>query len=877
MEYNNNTFQENDVDNENIVRNVPENMNQPDFNQNAYNQVNYGQNNYNMNNATDIQYGQSYGATNHSENQAEPKKNGAKTFFLILLALIAILLIVMCVMFLRKSDEQKFFELLTVKQDFVQLSNDINKNNQDKEQVDTMLSIDLKEMLEEFGSKIDEEFVIELNSSNINKADDLSGKIEFVINEKDLLKLEYAKTGEIYGIKLDDVTDKFIAVKNEEINELFEKFGIEDAESLPERFLEAKDFEKVMKLDNAKLLKILNKYSNSILKCCKDKVKIEKDIEIKIGDEDLTTTKYSLDVTEKLMYDIVLALVEELKDDKANIKLVLDDIKAILKLMEDNGYQVEKMYGSSLDDLPNTEEICEELQKAYEKLKEAEETFDEKTMILKVVVHEFGGKNIMTEFIFEEDHIIRIKSLNDKNVFIAIELEEDEEVFAELLVEGTVNQKELDITYALKAEDKKIKILNIKQKYSNKAEGELISLSDKNAIILNDASEEDLEDLAEELEDGFEEFGENLSEKIEDIEIFKELSGNQSFVPSQNTISNASFASFMQEFSEFKDSVTLDYLDLKADYSLDGVIKPSAQLYYEVATGKKASTDVTVPEGIKFNYDFLKEDEICYEIKVSNITGFEDKNKLNLYGSEYDDEKYYVTNLGKVFTLPGFERIDENGNVKYYVDTTTYYTEDEENLFIDDDFIIDKVEDEENEEVKVEEDDFSISIDSNADGSKTLKLFTKAKKMYDSVNIGDSKEKAIDILGEPSDISVSTYDSELEFAYWMEDDIDLVFLMIEKGVVCEKSIEVESEKYEEIFVGKAINTEIEDLTEIVSKVKENMTLKEVKAILGNSGFEKERDDFGSVRYIWYDKKEQNVEVEFYQDKAWYVSPVRQMW
>ena len=151
------------------------------------------------------------------------------------------------------------------------------------------------------------------------------------------------------------------------------------------------------------------------------------------------------------------------------------------------------------------------------------------------------------------------------------------------------------------------------------------------------------------------------------------LSGFVMFSGTSSTVSEASFAMFVNNIDMFDNSVLMSSLELKQEYAIQGEVRTNAQIYYELATGEAADKDEMVPDGETFYYDFLEYDEQCYEITdFSYFEGYGDD--MNLYGSENDRERYYITSEGNVFTLPGFER-EDGGETRYYVNVNDYYTE----------------------------------------------------------------------------------------------------------------------------------------------------------------------------------------------------------
>lgn len=647
-------------------------------------------------------------------------------------------------MILFKSEEKKAVESITEKQAIVKMGEEIFDNAEKLakkyEQINTTVEIDVNELAETFGEDIGEELLLAFKLENATKKDDVSGKVGIEINKDSLATIEFAKTDEIYGIRIKGTNEKFIAIENKDLQKMFEKFDIPDADMMPNKILTSKDFEKVKKADYEK---ILNKYLDTVAKSLEGKVTTENNVELKIGDSELKTKKRTIKLTEKAAADMLMAILEELKDDEKNVKLVMNDVKSVLELMEDNGYPVEDMYGITSKDLPEPKDIMEEIKSAYEEYKELydETEFDDKEEALTISTYEYKGQTIATEFSVETGEKLVFKSFNGKDEFIiSLEAFEDDEALGAFRLEGKKDDKEIDVEFVIESDENydgkleevvkvvadgkkdgdnweadifieadgmKVKLFKIKQEFIKKADN-FIKLDKKNALIVNNASKEDIEEYVEECSENAEEMMEELMEKFP----FLVQSGNVSTTPSY------------------------DYDDYDYDYDYD------------------------------------------YSVPVYNY----------------------------------------NNNVE-----------------------------------------------------QKIGLLSQAQAMYNKIDMDDTKAEVIQKLGNPDD--TRKYDTS-EFLTWNLDSneyVELIEVHLYNGKVSEKNINLRSSEYDGILLGKELGTQLEDLDIAVLKVKEGMTLAEVKTILGNSCFESSKNEFGQTEYRWHDKKELHVDITFDEnEKVLYV-------
>lgn len=616
-------------------------------------------------------------------------KKNLKVFVGILAALAIFIGLIVLVSSAFKSDEQKFFELLVKKQSIVALSEELNERAEKNGEITSKIVVDLNKIAESVGEEIDEEIVIGFNVLQTLKNKNASGNLELTLNDDSLVTVEYAKTDELYGLRLKDATEKYLAIRNEDLSECFDKFDIE----MPDKILTPEDFEEVVDMDKSDVNKILKKYIKVFAETAKDRVEVEKGVKVKLGDKEVKTTKYTLELTERLVMDMALAMLEELKDDKKNVELVLDDLESILELMEENGYPVEDMYDLEADDIPNAEEFLEDVREVYEEGKEIDfdEYYDDEDVILKISVYEYKGKTVVTKFEDEYEDGFEFKCYADKDLYVEFVAEEDGDEVASFKLEGTLNKKLLDAKFIVEAEREKIELFTIKQEYSNKTKN-LVKLNDKNSLILNDANEDDVEEYGEELVEGVEKIAEDLEDILGDMDGMKELFDDMT---GASTVHSAQFSMFAQEFGDYSLNFQIYPLATVIETTaLQGKYLTKAQQYYMAATGFDVESGALVPEGIEFvtelnklpdanlyNYSEMPVTEqywgngniACWEIKDSQIEWYNDNTKF--YGDNLGEEKHFVTEKGFVFTLPGYPRTVDGEN-RMYIATDVYYNTD---------------------------------------------------------------------------------------------------------------------------------------------------------------------------------------------------------
>lgn len=152
--------------------------------------------------------------------------------------------------------------------------------------------------------------------------------------------------------------------------------------------------------------------------------------------------------------------------------------------------------------------------------------------------------------------------------------------------------------------------------------------------------------------------------------------------------------------------------------------------------------------------------------------------------------------------------------------------------------------------------DDNVAFEEEEEFDEKVRVLEKAKEMYEKVNIGDKKSEVISKLGSPND----TFGS---FLTWNDSNENpLIEVTITNDKVSSKAMKIYSSKYNNVKLGEELGTTIDDLTLVVDKIKDEMTLEEVKKILGDVMFESGMTEYNYKEYTWYDKQEKYVEISF---------------
>lgn len=306
--------------------------------------------------------------------------------------------------------------------------------------------------------------------------------------------IQLRRDGEIYGIKTNLLYNKYIAIKNENLKSLVEKLGMENAEDVPDQI----DLSSLTFSDN-ELKQIKDKYTkvfyNSVKNDMLDKEKVD------------GQTKVTLNMSGEKFVSIVEEMVDTLKKDE----------KLLNKLSD--GTTVEKLK-EQLDDFVKT-------------LKDTETSDSDK---LSIALYIKSNKLVKCEFIVaDEDTTETIASLEKEDKKLTIKTFEANEMNNQISISKETNADTLGYvvnienisSYGEKANiqltmqfknlsklenvEENIEAVvkysededetSIKLNYNNVntflKDAEIESFNSDNAIVLNDKSEDEINNLVE--------------------------------------------------------------------------------------------------------------------------------------------------------------------------------------------------------------------------------------------------------------------------------------------------------------------------------------------------------------------------------------------
>ena len=411
--------------------------------------------------------------------ESEPKKGGKKGIFIGLGILI--LLLVACVAFAicaGNSKSTKFVKLLTEDQLFLEMLADKGKY----EQVDLKIKVDLDDIARETNSDELNFGKVTLNASLNEKGDDFSAKANVSASKLDVKipEIQVMKTGDLIGLNVEKIFPKIVSLdlnNPEGLKKNLESLGLDFSEKLEDYEYSEEEYEKLMKF--------ANKYADIILKELEDGISKE-DVKTVVldGDEYKVSNVYALKIDGERFVKTVYALAKELSRNKKDLKY-LEEIGVTGdadELKENLDYFLE-----------DTEEFMKE--EDYESVL----PYD---IVLKV--YEKSGKTIATVLEMEDMKSSLYTLKNDKNNFdVVMEMSQND---MKIQYRTSFEKDKNNMNGSLKIKVQKydettmdLELCKFEIEKFKKAEGDMLKVEKNDSISLNEASEEEINEFAEQV------------------------------------------------------------------------------------------------------------------------------------------------------------------------------------------------------------------------------------------------------------------------------------------------------------------------------------------------------------------------------------------
>lgn len=437
---------------------------------------------------------------------------GGKGPIILLIATIVVLVgaAVFGAMTFSSSKTEKFAKLF-VDDYLLGMSPEVTEMMMQDGKLTTEISVDPSDFAQFMDDEIDIERLA-LVSEQVKKGTDFSGRSYLDVDSTELITVKYAKIDDMFGITIPDLMSEYWVIKNENLKDLARKFGASEDEvaQIPDKITQ-EELEKLMEtseIDTEKLEKILPKYLDSLSELIEANLIEEKDQELVIKNNSFKTTRHSLVLTEKDLYELVKAFLEISKDD--------EELYEYIKETEPT-FEVETF-----------EEWQTVLTEGVTSIDEMLATADDETVMFRLSAYVDGKNTMATEIsVPEEDMTFKVATLNEKNTSHTefVVTAEGGEIKFVVSVTGGDNEYNGDIKVTVNMGPANINLDIAKYKITYEKDTTLESLNESNTFVINDESEDAIMEKVEELEDNMDDYvtaiiekaPESLKSIIEDI------------------------------------------------------------------------------------------------------------------------------------------------------------------------------------------------------------------------------------------------------------------------------------------------------------------------------------------------------------------------
>ncbi len=574
----------------------------------------------------------------YGDDNGGKKNSNTVAFTIILVAVFALLVIGGVVIGKSLSGGGKFVDALT--DDYIfNMQREMTKTAAQEGKHDLKYTISIAKILNAFdyeGEKIED---IALANTLINEGDDASGTFSILYGDADLINLDYAKTGDLFGVKLRDLFEDYIMLENKNLKALADKYGI-DSGDIPDAITE-EELNKLAKTDEEyrDLEAIGERYIGIMEKHLNKNTVTEKDQVVTINEEDVKVTKIAVVLSEK---DLSLLLIDILEKAAKDRELYDFASKTSPEDFEDMTFEDWKT----------------EIEATVAEGKTYVEEDAGTDPLFELAAYVRGKDTVAIEAkLIEEDVAIRIAGLNDaKESFIevaGIMESQDMRIAAEFVTTKDGNEYDCEVAVVIDAPaiNMSIDVIEYEYAYSKKYDEKLVKLDAKEGLLLNTAEDEDFDALATEIEENAEDYLDELSSKVPAsvVEAVSELVSDLAY--------EMSYGSSLDDIYDYDEDYDYDYdydedydwdYDYDSDVEFTGDVKVLSELsaiYEKVEIGMTREALIKAlgepdSKDTYSGYEFLgwrSSADDYMEVSIMIEDGKVCDKELDAYSSSYDD------------------------------------------------------------------------------------------------------------------------------------------------------------------------------------------------------------------------------------------------
>ena len=250
-------------------------------------------------------------------------------------------------------------------------------------------------------------------------------------NNSELFGVKYLRNEDTFGLKSDEVIDKFLTIKNDNLKEFVKKWGVQDTSAIPDK-IEFKNEQ--VELSDEEKDEIKKRYMKIIKEnISKKKFRKQKNVDIEVNGQNIKSAEYSLTLS-----------LSEIRNLEKNILEVAKNDQNIIDI-----------YSKMKDDINSEKQYKEVIEERLEYINnDTIENSENQNFIIKVYVNK--GKLIKTS-ISQNIKELSLSIVSDNKVELTYinDISKKEDKY-KIEIEKTI-QKD-DILYKIKLENKSTNI-----------------------------------------------------------------------------------------------------------------------------------------------------------------------------------------------------------------------------------------------------------------------------------------------------------------------------------------------------------------------------------------------------------------------------------
>lgn len=291
------------------------------------------------------------------------------------------------------------------------------------------MDVELGSYLSEYDEIADLLNKIEINFESKTKPSSLNEYMSMNLkyDGEDLGTFEILADEKQFGIKLDDMYDKYLTMTYDEMMEVLEDEGIDmDLSSVSFEDIDTDAIIDVLDIKDEEISRIVERYKNVLQDTIpEDNYSSEKE-KITVNGEEINATAYIVKISDKDLVKLAKAFVKSLADDDDTIDLLVDKVNKIMDIAGE-------------ETTLSTSTVKAILENAISSLESVDELTGEE---LKIKIYEHDNKTVRIAFAMEDDAVMIDTTKDGETEKMAIKIVDNGEEMTLLNIEQTKNGEE---------------------------------------------------------------------------------------------------------------------------------------------------------------------------------------------------------------------------------------------------------------------------------------------------------------------------------------------------------------------------------------------------------------------------------------------------